>query len=115
MAGEKNGNIAVFPKGNHFIGPLIASGWVYEVKQQEAGSSSPGPSSRLPQAGSNSMTLPYPVPPPSTSAFGANTGLTYSQSCSFDSHPYSRSKKTWCKTVILVSLTSKGSAQVDYD
>ena len=117
---RKNGNIAVFPKGNRFTGPLIASGWAYEVKQQEAGSSSPGPSSRLPQAGSNSTT-PYPVPPPSTSAFGAYTGPTYSQPV-LTPIPASRSKKTWRKTIILVSLTrkegvraSKGNARVDYE
>jgi len=64
------------------------------------------------------VLTPYPVPHPSTSAFGAYTGLTYSQS----PIPASRSKKTWRKTIILVSLTrkegvqvSKGSARVDYE
>lgn len=63
------------------------------------------------------VLTPYPVPPPSKSAFGAYTGLTYSQS----PIPASRSK-TWHKTIILVSLTrkegvrvSKGSARVDYE
>ena len=48
-------------------------------------------------------------------------GPTYSQSI-LTHIPASRSKKTWCKTIVLVSLTrkegvraSKGDAQVDYE
>ena len=120
---RRNGNIAVFPKGNRFTGPLIAAGWAYEVKsrQQEAGSSSPGPSSHLPQAGV-SMT-PYPTPPPpSVSAFGAYTGPTCSQPTMSVPISTSRSKKTWRKTIILVSLTKregvracKGKSRVDHE
>ena len=49
------------------------------------------------------------------------TGPTYSQSI-LTPIPASCSKKTWCKTIVLVSLTrkegvraSKGNAQVDYE
>ena len=49
------------------------------------------------------------------------TGPTYSQSI-LTPIPASLSKKTWCKTIVLVSLTrkegvraSKGNAQVDYE
>ena len=49
------------------------------------------------------------------------TGPTYSQSI-LTPIPASRSKKTWCKTIVLVSLTrkegiraSKRDAQVDYE
>ena len=107
---KKNGNIAVWPRGGTFSGPLITVSGVYEVKGQPL------------------QLKPTSEPPTSASPFGAYMLPPYSGSMRpsplvTQAHPPVKRKKGWSKTVVLVSLrkregkggSTKGNSRVEYD
>ena len=107
---KKNGNIAVWPRGGTFSGPLVTIGGVYEVKGQ--------PVQPIPTSDSPAPSSPfgaYMVPPYSTS-MRPNPLMT-------PVHPPVKRKKGWSKTVVVVSLkkrdgkgsSMKGNSKVEYE
>ena len=108
---RKSGNIAVWPQGGVFSGPLVVVGGVYEVKGHKVDYTN-----HIITA--ESLTAP-------SSPFGTYSFPTYkhrSNPVFFPAaHPHAPKKKTgWSKMVILVSLNKKGkgsskSAKVEYE
>ena len=101
---RKSGNIVLWPRGGMFSGPLLAVGGVYEFKGQPL---HPRPASDSP------------------SPFGAYTVSPYSGASRQNAlvHPPMKKKKTWSKSVEVVSLKKRegvgaskmGNSKVEYE
>ena len=93
---KKSGNIAVWPWGGQFSGPLVVPTAVYDVKGHPP---STAEVAATVSAGSGQLDT--------TSPFGAYTSPVYSKRSPVLAqfpHPPMKRKKGWNKTIIVVSL-----------
>ena len=94
---RKNGNIAVWPRGGLFSGPLVVAGAMYDVKGH-------GIEANHPTARTESAAGP-------SSPFGSYAFPTYSTSRFAQApHPPAKKKKGFGKTIIVVSLKRKSGS-----
>ena len=107
---KKNGNIAVWPCGGTFLGPLRTVGGVYEVKAQPLQLKPTSDSPTLYSPFGAYMLPPYP-------------GSMWPSPLVTPAHPPVKRKKGWSKTVVLVLFrkregkggSTKGNSRVEYD
>ena len=94
---RKNGNIAVWPRGGLFSGPLVVAGAMYDMKGH--GIEANHPTARTENAaGPSSPFGLYAFPTYSTSPFAQAP------------HPPAKKKKGFGKTIIVVSLKRKSGS-----